>query len=160
MADTPFQFIIVDSFFDDINRDNCFDTNMMDGVTPNYHIVLYSECPDNINDCLDMDGTLIDSDDMIRIISEGERDGECALLWSKGINLERTLSIVNSNITFDFGENGEDIKAMFLVDGGLSLETEGTGYVIAYAINSKSVNVPSQLVLPVDGMAVNITMGA
>ena len=53
-----FKFIRVDSFFDDINREDCFDTEDMDGITPNYKFVLAESCPQNINDCLDSDGTL------------------------------------------------------------------------------------------------------
>ena len=53
MTDTVFEFTRVDSFMDDINREGCFDTNDMDGITPNYRIVLASDCPVNIEDCLD-----------------------------------------------------------------------------------------------------------
>ena len=46
--ESAFKFIKVDSFLDDMNRSGCFDTLDMDGVTPNFHMVLVSNCPDNI----------------------------------------------------------------------------------------------------------------
>lgn len=154
-----FKFIKVDSFWDDINRNGCFDTQDMDGVTPNYHMILVSECPDNIEDCLDDDGTLID-EGIDYLYSDGEFDGECALLWSKGINAERTLSFGGTSVTYSFDKAGYSIKAIFLVSGGLSYETEGSGYVIAYAINSKPITLTdTQLTLNVDGMITTVRYG-
>ncbi|MBO7377828.1 MAG: hypothetical protein J6U35_03020, partial [Clostridia bacterium] len=50
---SAFKFIKVDRFLDDINRSGCFDTEDMDGVTPNFHMVLASDCPLDIEECLD-----------------------------------------------------------------------------------------------------------
>ena len=159
MGESAFKFIKVDRFLDDINRSGCFDTEDMDGVTPNFHMVLASECPLNIEDCLDVDGTLIDTDDITYIQGNGETDGQCSLLWSKGINGERTLSIGESQVSFNLDTDKYEVQAIFLVSGGVTYETEGSGYVIAYAINNRKVKVPSQLILPVDGMVTTIKYG-
>ena len=159
MSESAFKFIKVDSFLDDINRSGCFDTKDMDGVTPNYHMVLVSDCPDDIRECLDDDGTLID-DSITYIVPDGDTDGECSLLWTKGINAERTLSMGTTTVSYELDKVGYQLKAIFLVSGGLTFETEGSGYVIAYAINSKPLTLTdTQLILNVDGMITTIRYG-
>lgn len=150
MSDYIFDFTRVDSFLDDINREGCFDTQDMDGITPNYRMVLVSDCPNDINECLDVDGTL-DLDNVVVVDTDSE-DGQCALLWSKGINGERTISIAQSTVTYDLGDRNDELKAVFLVN-----TVEGSGYVLAYAINSYSFPVDGELILPVDGMIWSMT---
>ena len=132
MSEYIFDFTRVDDFLDNINREGCFDTQDMDGLTPNYRMVLASDCPNDINECLDEDGTL--NTDKVNIIQGlDSTDGQCALLWSKGINGERTMSIAQSTVVYDLGDRNEELKAVFLVN-----TVEGSGYVLAYAINSYS----------------------
>lgn len=145
MSDYIFDFTRVDSFLDDINREGCFDTQDMDGINPNYRMVLVSDCPNDINECLDVDGTL-DLEKVIVVDTDSE-DGQCALLWSKGINGERTISIAQSSVTYDLGNRNEELKAVFLVN-----TVEGSGYVLAYAINSYSFPIDGEVILPCDGM--------
>ena len=141
-----FDFLRVDSFIDDINRDSCFDTRDMDGKSLNYKFVLASDCPSDINDCLDVDGTLNDNVQIIETL--GSDDGRCALLWSKGINGERTMSVSTSSVSYDFGDLDTSIKAVFLVN-----LVQGTGYVIAYSIKTGGVPVTSaNPVFPTDGL--------
>ena len=154
-----FRFIRVDSFLDDMNREDCFDTQDMDGVSPNFRFILASECASDINDCLDEDGTLINPYNSetqigVNILDIPESDGLCSMLWGKGINGERTMSVSDSVITFDIGEDRVPIKAMFLV-----AINNGTGYVIAYCIFDKTIYVDGTLVLPVDGMVWGIRYG-
>lgn len=159
MSDSVFKFVKVDTFLDDINRNGCFDTADMDGVTPNFQIVLVSNCPQNINDCLDEDGTLID-DKIDFLYGEGDTDGECSLLWSKGVNAERTLSFGNPVVSYSFDKAGYEVKGAFLVSGGVTFETEGSGYVLAYAINEKPIRLSdTNLTLNVDGMITSIRYG-
>lgn len=159
MSDSAFKFVKVDNFLDDINRNGCFDTADMDGVTPNFQIVLVSNCPQNINDCLDEDGTLID-DEIDFLYGEGDTDGECSLLWSKGVNAERTLSFGNPVVSYSFDKTGYEVKGAFLVSGGVTFETEGSGYVLAYAINEKPIRLSdTNLTLNVDGMLTSIRYG-
>lgn len=152
MSDYIFDFTRVDSFLDDINREGCFDTMDMDGLTPNYRMVLVSDCPNDINQCIDDDGTL--DTDKVTIIQTDTEDGECALLWSKGINGERTMSVAQSTVVYDLGDRNEELKAVFLVN-----TVEGTGYVLAYAINSYSFPIDGEVILPVDGMIWSIKYG-
>ena len=149
-----FDFNRVDTFLDDINRDGKFDTNDMDGVSPNYRMVLVSECPDDINECIDEDGTLLDEDVVNTIESIGEEDGYCSMLWSKGINGERTMSITTSSVSYDLGNQTDNLKAVFLVN-----MVNGSGYVIAYAINSYSFPIEKTIILPCDGMVWSIKYG-
>ena len=154
-----FMFIRVDSFFDDINRENCFDTQDMDGVSPNFRLVLASECASDINDCLDEDGTLItpyDSENNkgVSLVPVDGSDGLCSLLWSQGVNGERTMSMSDSTLTYDLGEDVVPIKALFLV-----AVNNGTGYVIAYCILDKEIEKKRTLILPVDGLVWSVRYG-
>ena len=147
-----FDFTRVDDFLDNINREGYFDTLDMDGVTPNYKMVLASNCPNDINDCLDVDGTLNDNVEIID--TWGADDGLCAMHWNKGVNGERTMSIANSTVAYDLGDVKTELKAAFIVN-----LVEGTGYVIAYAINSYSFPVDGEIILPCDGMVWSIKYG-
>ncbi len=155
-----FKFIRVDNFLDDINREECFDTQDMDGVTPNFKFILTSECATNIEDCIDEDGTLktpydSNTDTGVTIIdTEGADDGLCSILWSKGINGERTMSISDSTVNYDLGEDIQQIKGIFLC----SL-AQGTGYVIAYCIFDKILEENGILILPMDGMIWSVRYG-
>lgn len=152
MSDYIFDFTRVDNFLDDINREGCFDTQDMDGLTPNYRMVLVSDCPNDIEECIDDDGTL--DTDKVTVIQTDSNDGQCALLWSKGINGERTMSIAQSTVVYDFGDRNEELKAVFLVN-----TVEGSGYVLAYAINSYSFPIDGEVILPCDGMIWSIKYG-
>ena len=153
-----FKFIRVDSFLDDINREECFDTQDMDGVSPNFKIILASECATDINDCIDVDGSLktpYDGSVGVNILNtEGVDDGYCSILWGSGVNGERTMSISDSTVTYDLGEKPVDIKGLFLVALG-----QATGYVIAYCILDKTIREDGTLILPVDGMIWSIRYG-
>lgn len=150
---SQFRFTRVDRFFDDINREDCFDTQDMDGISPNFKFLLVSECPSDINDCLDEDGTLMT--DVVSIIdTDGEDDGLCSLLWSAGVNGERTMSIADTTVTYDLGEESVGIKGIFLVS-----IANGTGYVIAYCILDKILEEDGVLILPMDGMIWSIRYG-
>lgn len=159
MAD--FEFIRVDSFLDDMNRPTAFDVNDMDGITKNYHFVLASSCPTAIDACIDSDGTLITRNGAVEIVPVyGANDGAVSLLWEKGVNGERSMAVSETSVTFDLSSDNNTIQAIFLVSGGLTVDTEGTGYVLAYAINNEGITVKNQLVLQCDGMVVNIKYGA
>lgn len=148
-----FEFIRVDSFLDDMNRESCFDTKDMDGISKNYKVILVSECADDINDCLDEDGTLITPYDDetgtgVNIVeTEGDDDGFISLLWSKGINGERTMSVSDSLLTYDFGATPKNVRGAFLVSVG-----NGSGYVLAYSINNKQIRLDNTFISPVNGM--------
>ena len=152
MSDYIFDFTRVDNFLDDINREGCFDTQDMDGLTPNYRMVLVSDCPNDIEECIDDDGTL--DTEKVTVIQTDSNDGQCALLWSKGINGERTMSIAQSTVVYDLGDRNEELKAVFLVN-----TVEGSGYVLAYAINSYSFPIDGEVILPCDGMIWSIKYG-
>lgn len=153
MSDYIFDFTRVDSFLDDMNREGCFDTLDMDGRTPNYRMVLASDCPNDINECLDEDGT-IDTEKVTLVEGLNSEDGQCALLWSKGINGERTISIAQSTVNYDLGDKNENLKAVFLIN-----VVEGSGYVLAYAINSFSFPIDGEVILPCDGMLWSLRYG-
>ena len=149
-----FEFTRVDNFLDDINRDGKFDTLDMDGITKNYKMVLVSDCPDNIEECIDVDGTLLDDSIVHRVETIGVEDGLCSLLWAKGINGERTISINSSTVVYDLGDESDELKAVFLVN-----MVNGSGYVLAYAINSYSFPISGEVILPCDGSLWSIKYG-
>lgn len=143
--------MLVDSFFDDLNREGCFDSQDMDGINPNYRIVFASTLPDfnTVNDLFDNEGTLIDE---VNIVNTGD-DGLVSLLWSKGVNLGRTISCNTSSVLVDLGDVNIDIQAIFLVDNN-------TGYVIAYNVQDKSIHInKEQAVFPLTGLVMNIHEG-
>lgn len=149
---SEFEFIRVDSFLDDINREDCFDTQDMDGKTKNYRIYLVSDCPDDINDCLDEDGTLVD--DVQIIDTTGAEDGYVAMNWGKGVNGERVMSIATPTVSYDLGERQYSLKAMFLVN-----IANGSGYVIAYCIRPTSMLIDGLQVYPTTGMVWSVRYG-
>lgn len=161
MSNILFEFTRVDNFMDDINRGDCFDTRDMDGITPNYRFVLASECADYIEDCIDEDGTLITPYDsttktgVTLVDLQNDEDGLVSMLWSKGVNGERTMSVADSTVSFSSAEDEYDVKAIFLIN-----ISNGSGYVIAYAINNKAINVQSDLILPCDGVVWGFKYGA
>lgn len=148
-----FRFIRVDSFLDDMNREDCFDTQDMDGISPNYRFVLASECKSDIMDCIDEDGTL-NMDNVQLIDTDGEDDGFCSLMYSKGVNGERTISIADSTVSYDLGEERINIKGIFLIT-----VANGTGYVLAYCIFDKYIQEDGVLILPTNGALWSIHYG-
>ena len=148
-----FKFIRVDRFFDDMNREECFDTEDMDGVSPNFRFVLSSDCPQDIEECLDADGTL-NTDAVTIVDTDNADDGLCSLLWSKGVNGERSMSISDSTVTFDFGDEKPDVNGIFLVN-----VSNGSGYVLAYCIFDKTLTFDGVLILPCNGLIWSIRYG-
>ena len=70
------------------------------------------------------------------------------------------MSFGGTSVSFNFDKTGYNLKAIFLVSGGLTFETEGSGYVLAYAINPKPIQLSdTQLQLNVDGMLTTIKYG-
>jgi len=150
---SEFRFIRVDSFLDDMNREECFDTQDMDGISPNFRIILANTHKSNINECLDEDGTI--NTDVVSIIeTENEEDGYCSLLWNKGVNGERSITISDSTVTYDLGEEQRSINALFLTN-----IVNGTGYVLAYCISDKSIVDSGSLILPTNGVIWSIRYG-
>ena len=146
------KLIKVDTFFDDINREGCFDTADMDGVTPNYRIVFASRLPSygTVNDLIDSEGTLKDE---VELINTGD-DTLIALSWNKGINADRSITIGNiSSIVVDLGDVNIQAVGVFLVDNA-------SGYVIAYNIQDKEIQFnKDQAIFPINGLLVNIHNG-
>ena len=140
MSNTYFAFRRVDTFDRDKNRKDCFDVLDMDGVTPNYKLILASECPVDINQCLDEDGTLNDNVQILQTF--GEDDGKIALLYSQGINGESTISVANTSVTYDLGDDKPVVKGIFLVS-----YANGSGYVLAYSINNVALQIPDDELL-------------
>ena len=152
--DALFDLIRVDSFMDDINREDCFDTRDMDGVTPNYKFILASHLKtQDINDCIDEDGTL-NTTNVTILETDGNEDGQCSLIYGQGINGERSISIGESTVSYDLGEDDVQIRGIFLVS-----IANGSGYVMAYCILDKTINVDGSLVLPTDGLLWSIRYG-
>lgn len=146
MSNTYFAFRRVDTFDRDKNRKDCFDVLDMDGVTPNYKLILASECPVDINQCLDEDGTLNDNVQILQTF--GEDDGKIALLYSQGINGESTISVANTSVTYDLGDDKPTVKGIFLVS-----YANGSGYVLAYSINNVALQIPDdELILNTVGL--------
>ncbi len=141
-----FKFRRVDKFLRDMNRKDCFDVLDMDGDTPNFKFVLATDCPSNIEDCLDSDGTL--NDDVHILYTLGETDGLCPLLWSDGINGEASISVNSTSVVYELTDSIDYIKGVFLVSYG-----NGSGYVLAYSINNVPLEIQDDtLILNMVGM--------
>ncbi|WP_409200630.1 hypothetical protein [Methanobrevibacter sp. DSM 116169] len=136
-----FNFRRVNTFIRDMNRSGCFDLLQMDGVNQNYRIVLSSSCPDNIVDCLDVDGTLKVN---VVEIPIGD-DGLCVLQYNEGLNNNSTISLGQNQVNMDVGDGDVYLKAVFIVDNS-------TGYVLAYDILNRVVPINNEVTLPVAGV--------
>lgn len=147
MANNPyFKFRRVDNFTYDMNRKDCFDLMDMDGVTNNFKFVLATECPTDIEECLDEDGTLNDNVHILNTL--GEDDGLCSLLYSRGINGESKISVNTTSVVYEMTDEIDYIKGIFLVSYG-----NGSGYVLAYSINNVPLEVQDDtLILNTVGM--------
>lgn len=139
--DIVFSFTRVDRFLKMMIDDSTITTSLFDGVTPNFKIILCQACPNNIADCLDTDGTLLE--DVVDIINDD--DGDCALLWSDGVNNDVAISISTNAVTMDLDDMTYLLKGAFLV-------VKSTGKVLAYSINNAPISVSDEVVFPVDGV--------
>ena len=141
-----FKFRRVDNFLYDMNRKDCFDVKDMDGDTPNFKFVLATNCPGNIDECLDEDGTLNDKVELMTTL--GENDGLCPLLYSRGVNAEANISVNATSVVYEMTDTMDYVKGIFLVSYG-----NGSGYVLAYAINSVPLEIQDDtLILNTNGM--------
>ena len=139
-----FSFTRVDNFHElMINRED-ITTNMFDGVSKNFKLVLVEECNDNIRHNLNADGTL-NADEVTTISGLDEGDGDCALLWSVGVNANRTITIADSSVTYNLGDNTHMLKGAFLV-------VANSGIVLCYSINNAPIPISNSFTAPLDGM--------
>lgn len=134
MSNLYFKFRRVDTFYRDMNRKDCFDVLEMNGVDENFKIVLASNCPTHIDECLDVDGTLNDNVEVLS--SFGEHDGLVPMLFSEGINGECSISVNATSVSYELTDDIDYVKGLFLVS-----YANGSGYVIAYSINNAPLEV-------------------
>lgn len=120
-----FDFSRVDTFFDEWNKK--FDVEDMNGSN-NFEVVVSSYSPNNINECLNADGTLNTS------VVTGIYSQNLALLWANNIIK------VAFDVTFNFGNNIVPLKSAFIRD-------KVTGYVMGYSIFMNTFNVTNQLII-------------
>lgn len=139
-----FSFNRVDRFLKMLVDDSTITSDLFDGVTKNFRIVLAESCPNNISECLTANRTL-DSSKVSTFSGIGSDDGLCALLWSDGVNNNTNISVSDSAIQWDFGDSSYLLKAAFLV-------VEQTGRVLCYSINNAPVPVKTGMTSPVDGV--------
>lgn len=145
MADSIlFSFTRVDRFLKLLINDSTITTDLFDGTSKNFRVVLAESCPDNIDECLNSDGTL-DSSKVSVFNGTGSEDGLCSLVWADGVNNNCSISVANSNISWNFGDNTYLFKAAFLV-------VASTGRVLCYSINNAPIPVKTGMNSPIDGM--------
>ena len=142
-ASVLFSFTRVDNFHElMINRED-ITTSLFDGETKNFKIVLAEQCNDNIKDCLNNDGTL--NDEVITIAGSESDNGDCALLWSVGVNSNRAISIASNGVSYQLGDETHMLKGAFLI-------CANSGVVLAYSINNVPIPISNSFTAPVDGM--------
>lgn len=139
-----FDFSRVDSFFDEFNKKfKLSDMNVPNNngeITTNlknFKLILASHCPENINECLNSNGTLDTSvvtipDNSTKIIG---------LDWIKRGYGEGTIEL-HDEVIFNIGAVEQPLKAVFL--------TTNTGYVMGYSINPVTINVTNRIVFDDD----------
>ena len=142
-----YSFTKVDNFFEILIDREEITTSLFDGVTKNFRIVLVESCPSNIEECLNLDGTL--NDDKVRYINPDSDDGLCALLWNVGVNSNRTITISDANVNYTLGDGTVMLKGAFLV-------VEGSGIVLAYSINNGVMPITGYFNAPVGGLVWSI----
>lgn len=120
-----FDFNRVDSFFDEWNKK--FDVEDMNGSN-NFEIVVSSYSSNNIDECLNANGTLNTT------VVTGTYSQNLALTWANN-----TIKVA-FDVTFNFGDNIVPLKSAFIRD-------KSTGYVMGYSIFMNTFNVTNQLVV-------------
>ena len=138
-----FSLTKVDDFFEIMIDTASITTSLFDGTRNNFKIVLAEACQPNISDCLNADGTINTSNVSI-IQGTNATDGECALMWNRGVNSNRSISIASNSVYYDFADNTYLLKAAFLI-------VEPSGKVLAYSINNAPMTVDTECTFPVDG---------
>ena len=119
-----FDFKRTPTFWDNFNLS--FLLTDMDGSSENFNFVFCSTAPSNIDECLDVDGSLDSSKVTVT------ETVDCALLW------ENSCISVGSDATYTIGGVRVPLKAIFLTD-------ETTGFVMGYSINSNSFEVTNEV---------------
>lgn len=142
--DTLFSFTRVDGFFRKLVDDENITTDLFDGTSKNFRIVLVEACPANIGECLTAEG-ILDNTKVSVFSGINASDGLCSLLWEDSVNNNTTISVKDTAVTWDFGDNSYLLKGAFLV-------VESTGVVLAYSINNAPVPIKKGMTSPVDGM--------
>lgn len=142
-----YSFTKVDNFHEILIDREEITTSLFDGVTKNFRIVLVEACPSNIEDCLNLDGTL--DDDKVSYITGEDGDGQCALLWNVGTNSNRTITISDANVSYTLGDGTFMLKGAFLV-------VENSGIVLAYSINNGVMPITKSFNAPVGGVVWSI----
>jgi len=135
-----FDFTRVENFMDDYNIE--FFVADMDGINKNYEFVIADSSNDNIEDCLNDDGTL--NTDEVHTVNIGD-DGEVSLIYSKGVRGSRVISLGSSDVVMDVGDENVSMKAMFL-------RSISTGYVLAYCILARAVPITESVIFPASGL--------
>ena len=126
----------VDSFFDEWNlKFKVADMN----ATNKFEVVVSSYSPNNIEECLNNDGTLSNT-------VTGTYVENLALTWAD--NVIR----VAFDVTFSFGDNVVPLKSLFIRD-------KVTGYVMGYSIFMNTFNVSNQMVLDANTILWSIENG-
>lgn len=145
--DVLFSLIKVDNIMEIMIDNDNITTSMFDGRTDGeygyFKIVLVEACPGNIDECLDTNGYL-DEDKVSIIYGADDYDGAVGLLWQKGTNADRNITIVNSSVSYDLADNVYLLKGAFL--------TAPDGTVLAYSINNAALTVKQSVTIPVDGV--------
>lgn len=147
MADnqsTVFSFTRVDNFLELlIDNDNIKTTDFTDSENK-FKIQLAQSCEDNISQNLNANGTL-NTNVVSLLIGQDSYDGDCSLVWQKGVNNNRYISLTNSSVNYELDDGTYMLKGAFIVH-------KTTGIVLAYSINSAPVPVKNYINLPVDSM--------
>ena len=134
-----FDFTRVPDFMDNYNLE--FLVAEMDGTNRIYEFVLSDGCPDNIEDCLDDYGAL---NNEVHTVNIGD-DAVVPLLYSKGVNGSRIISLGASDVILDVGDVNIQCKGFFLRD-------MDSGHVLAYCILARTIPMTNEVILPASGL--------
>ncbi len=145
-----FSFTKIDDFFEVMIDTDGIETSLFDGVTPNFRIVLAESCPDNIDECLDENNKLDDTN--MVLIKSDSTDGQCALAWNKGVNANRNIQMSSNTVVYDLDDGSYAVKGAFLVVDAYNTEGSADGTVLAYSINNAPILCKKQIIMPIDGV--------
>ena len=134
----PFDLIRSPLFFDEFNVS--FDKTDFDG-TDNFQIVLSSICPDNISDCLNVDGTIngevtnvANSDIALELVVDDERN--------RHILIKNDVSItLNEDI---------DVKGVFI-------RKKSNGFVVFAMVNENAMRFCEKIIFESGNIILQIT---
>lgn len=129
----------VKNFVKDINKSYAFSWDDMNGTSENFRIVFSDNCSDNIEACIDSNGKLKNTVNLLDI----GNDGKFPLLFNNDNYNRNIIKSTVPEIIIDVGNGDVLLKGIFLI-----CIKNNNNYVMAYDIWNKQVPINNEVTIP------------